>query len=123
MRQQGIASIVSVIILGSLMVLIGGLMVLTAISKGQIALTQSQSQQTKVLLDACAEESLLTINENNTLPSTIITTLGRCSITINSQVGTSWNYKIGANGDVSSLGVNIALNRGTTLAVSTWLDQ
>lgn len=121
--KQGIASIVSVIILGSLMVLIGGLMVLTAISKGQIALTQSQTQKTKALLDACAEEGLITINKNNTLPSTIITTLGRCNVTINSQVGTSWNFNIGVSGDISSLGVNIVLNRGTTIAVSTWVDQ
>ena len=121
--MKGIAAIITVIILGSLMVLIGGVMVLTAISKGQIALTESQAKKTQTLLDACAEESLIQINKNNTLPSNIITTLGSCTVTINSQIGTSWNLTIGTTGSMSSLGLNLVLNRGSTISITNWVDQ
>ncbi len=122
-NNQGLAAIISVIIIGSLMVLIGGVMVLSAISKGQISLAESQAKKAQTLLDACAEESLIQINENNALPPNIITTFGSCNVTINSQIGSSWNLTIGTTGITSSLGLNIILNRGSTLSVSTWTDQ
>jgi hypothetical protein len=121
MKTNGMAAIVTVIILGSLMILIGGVMVLSAINKGQIALTDSQAKRVQTLLDSCAEESLLRINENNTLPSRIITNYGLCNVTVNSQIGNSWNLSIGTSG--SALGVNVVLNRGSTISISNWADQ
>ena len=121
--NKGMAAIITVIILGALMVVIGSVMTLTSISEGQATITETKVKDNQALLDACAEESLIRINKNNTLPSLIITTIGSCSMTLNSQVGTSWNFNLAANGDMSSLGVNVVLNRGTSIAISSWLDQ
>jgi hypothetical protein len=98
-------------------------MVLSSISKGQIALTESQAKRAQTLLDSCAEESLIKINKDNTLPPTIITTFGSCGVTVNSQIGTSWNLTIGTTGEMSSLGINVVLNRGSTISISSWIDQ
>lgn len=121
--MKGMAEIITVIILGAVMVLIGTTMTLTSISEGQTTVAETKVKKNQVLLDACAEESLITINKDNTLPSTIITTMGPCSVTINSQVGTSWNFNLGTSGEISSLELNIVLNRGATIAISNWNDQ
>lgn len=121
--NKGMAAIITVIILGSLMVLIGTVMTLTSISEGQATITETKVKDNQSLLDACAEESLIRINKNNTLPSTIFTTIGSCFMTLNSQVGTSWNFRLNTSGEMSPLGINIVLNRGSTIAISSWIDQ
>lgn len=121
--MKGMAAIITVIVLGALMILIGSVMVLSSISEGQSTITETKVKRNQSLLDACAEESLIQINKNNTLPSTIITTIGSCGVTINSQVGTSWNFSLGTTGEMSPLGVNIVINRGSTITVSSWADQ
>jgi len=122
MKNKGMAAIITVIILGALMILIGGVMTLTSISEGQSTLSDNQTKKNQFVLDACGEEALVRINENNTLPSTIITSLGSCNMTLNSQIGSSWNFSLSTN-DIPSLGINIILNRGSTIAISSWLDN
>lgn len=121
--MKGVAAIISVIVLGALMTLVGSVMVLTSISEGQATVMETKIKNNQTLLDACTEESLMWINKNNTLPATIVTTLGNCSVTVNSQVGTSWNLTVGVSGEMSPLGVNVVLDRGTSMAVSGWTDQ
>lgn len=121
--MKGVAAIISVIVLGALMTLIGSVMVMTAIGEGQATLVEIKAKRNQMRLDACVEESLMQINRNNTLPAVIVTTLGNCGVTINSQVGTSWNLSLGVSGEMSPLGVNVVLERGTSIAVSSWIDQ
>jgi len=122
MNNKGMAAIITVIILGALMVLIGSVMTLTSISEGQSTLNETKVKDNQFILDACGEEALITINENNTLPSNIITNYGSCGVTLNSKIGDSWDFDL-TTSDMSSLGVNIILNRGSTIAISSWVDQ
>jgi len=121
--MKGIATIISVIILGSLMVLIGITMTLTSISKGQVTTLDSQVKSNLSLLDGCAEESLINLNRNNTLPSIINIPSGSCNLTLNSQIGSSWDFSLSTTGAMSPLSVRIILNRGSTISVSSWIDQ
>jgi len=121
--MKGVATLITVIILGALMTLIGTAMTLTSISEGQMTLSDTKAKKNQSLLDSCAEQSLYNINVANTLPVSIITPNGNCTTTLNSQVGTSWDYVLNATGEMSSLGVNIRLNRGASISVSSWLDQ
>lgn len=121
--NKGIAAIITVIILGAVMVLIGTTMTLTSISEGQATVTETKFKKNQTLLDACTEESLITINKDNTLPSTITTTLGSCNIIVNSQVGTSWDFTLETSDTIPPLKTNIILNRESTINISSWLDQ
>lgn len=121
--NKGMAAIITVIILGAVMVIIGTTMTLTSISEGQATVSETKVKKNQAILDACSEESLININENNTLPSTITTTLGSCNITVNSHIGTSWDFTLGTNGTMSSLKTNITLNRGSIIGISNWSDQ
>jgi hypothetical protein len=123
-QKKGVAAMITVVVLGALMIMVGGVMMLSSITEGQATLMETKTKKKQGVLDACAEESLLKLGTNGTLPSTIITTLGSCGVTLNSQVGTSWDYLlIGSNGETSAVGINLVLDRGPSLAVSSWVDQ
>ncbi len=114
--MKGLAAIVSVIVLGAIFVLIGSMMSLTAINDGQMSLESRSRDTSQYLTEACVEEGLIWINENDTLPANNIkTSFGTCPVTVNSHTGTSWDFTVGSN-------VNVKLNRGTTLAVSSWQE-
>jgi hypothetical protein len=121
--KQGMAAMITVIVLGALMVMVGSVMVLTSISEGQAALMETKVKKNQGLIDACTEESMLKINVNGAVPTLIITPNGRCNVTVNSQVGDSWDLNIGASGEMSPLQVNVVFGRGTTMLVYTWLDE
>lgn len=121
--MKGLSTIITVVILGAVMILIGTTMTLTSISEGQATIMETKAKYNQILLDTCAEESLITINKNNTLPSTIITNLGTCSVTINSQVGSSWDFNLITSDEMSPLELNIVLNRGSIITISNWNDQ
>jgi len=120
--MKGFAALVSVIIIGAVMIVAGMMVTLTSINDGQMSLSRFQGGTGLSLIDSCAEESLLTINENNTLPPNIITPLGNCTTTINSQVGTSWDYSL--NGSINNYyrSIRIKLDRGSSLSVGSWQE-
>jgi len=121
--KSGVATIITVLVLSALITLIGLMLTNSIISESQSILMDTKSQNNLNLLDACAEESLYQINIANTLPSTIITPLGNCAVTLNSQIGSSWNYSVATSGEMSPQGINIIVGRGSSLSVSNWQDQ
>ena len=123
MNNHGMAAIISVIILGSLMVLIGSVVTLTSISEGQSTLTETKIKKNQTLLDACAEESLIKINKNDSIPSTIVTNFGSCNATTNSHIGSSWVITLSTNGEMSPVSNKIILSRNSIISISSWVDQ
>ena len=115
--MKGMAAIVSVIVLGAVMVLVGAMMSLSSISEGQMTLESQRRDSNQNLIEACVEEGLISINENDSLPSNgnIKTSFGTCPVTINSHVGTSWDFTINSS-------VNVKLDRGSSLSVSVWQE-
>jgi hypothetical protein len=115
--MKGMAAIISVIVLGVVLVLVGAMMSLTSINDGQMALESQKRDVSQGLTEACVEEGLLWVNKFDTLPANgnITTSFGTCPVTINSHTGASWDFTVGSN-------VNIKLSRGTTLAVGWWQE-
>jgi len=115
--MKGMAAVISVIVLGVVMVLIGAMISLGSIGESQVTMESQKRENGQGLVEACVEEGLIWINEFNTLPVTNITTsFGTCPFTVNSQTGTSWDFTVSGN-------VNVKLNRGTTLAIGVWKEQ
>lgn len=115
--MKGMAAIVSVIVLGTVMMLVGAMVSLTSINQGQTTLESQKRNSSQDLIEACVEEGLIGINKNNILPViNIITSFGTCPVTINSHVGTSWDFTVGNS-------VNVKLNRGGTILIGGWQEQ
>ncbi len=121
--MKGFAALVSVLVIGAVMVAVGMMVTMTSFNEGQMSLSHLQSDDALSFLDACAEDALLFINELNTLPANISTPMGTCSTTINSQVGTSWDYTLSGTTNSYQRSLRIKLNRGSSLGVGSWQDQ
>jgi len=115
--MKGMAAIVSVMVLGAVLVLVGAMMSLSSINDGQMTLESQKRDNNQYLIESCVEEGLIWINENNTLPANgnIKTSFGTCPVTVNSHVGTSWDFTVSSS-------VNVKLDRGSSLAVSSWQE-
>ena len=120
--MKGFAALVSVIIIGAVMVAAGMMVTLTSINEGQMSLSRLQGGDSHGLLDACVEDSLLFINENSTLPQTIVTTLGNCTTTLNSQIGTSWDFTLNGGLGAYQCTTRIKLDRSSNLNIGSWQD-
>ena len=121
--MKGFAALISVIIIGAVMVAAGMMVTLTSINEGQISLSGYNKTSATTLLDSCVEESLLFINQLNSLPSNIATPLGNCSTSINSQVGSSWDFNIGTTLSGYQHSNRLKINRSTTINVGSWQEQ
>lgn len=121
--MKGFAALVSVIIIGSIMIFAGMMVTLTSINEGQMSLSNYLKNDNIAIMDACSEDALLFINESNTLPPTIATPQGNCTTSINSQVGTSWDFNISATLGEYQRSSRIKLNRGSNLSIGSWQDQ
>jgi hypothetical protein len=121
--MKGFAALVSVIVIGSVMIFAGMMVTLTSINEGQMTLSNFLKNDNLSFMDACAEDALLFINESSTLPPTITTPQGNCTASINSQVGTSWDFNISATTGDYQRSSRIKLNRGASLSIGSWQDQ
>ena len=121
--MKGFAAIISVIIIGAVMMVAGMMVTLTSINEGQMSLSASRTNNNTAILDTCSEDSLLFINEQNTLPATIVTPIGNCSTTVNSQIGTSWDFTVSSTSGDYQRSNRIKLNRSSIISINSWQDQ
>jgi hypothetical protein len=120
--ERGYAAIVAVIVVGAVLVLTGVGVVLNSINEVQSSFGEGQKEIGLALVDACAQESLLRINKNNALPGTITLPQGSCTVTINSQVGNSWDFTISGTFGVYSKSVRVTATRTSSVVVNSWQE-
>lgn len=121
--KQGIVAIMNVVILGAILVVVGVAATLSSINQGQMSLSQIKGDRVTGLVESCIEESLYKINTASTLPPTIITVLGNCTATVNSKVGTSWDFTVTGSADNWTKSANLKINSNGTVSVGSWQDQ
>lgn len=121
--MKGFAALTSVIIIGAVLMAIGSMVVLTSINDGQMSLSGLQKNIASSFVNSCVEESLLFINEQSTLPANITMPMGNCATTINSQIGTSWDFSVSGTINGYTRGVRVKLNRGSVINVGSWQEQ
>lgn len=73
-------------------------------------------------VESCAEDSLIRINEDNSLPGTLTLPQGNCSVTINSQSGTDWDYTVEGTYNGFTKSIRLQVTRDTTVNVNSWIE-
>lgn len=118
----GYVAMVTVLVVGAVLVLTGIGVVLTSINEVQSSFGEGKKEYTLGVVDSCAQDALLRINENNALPATITLPEGSCTVTINSQIGSSWDFSIsGTVGDYIK-SIRITATRTSTVIVNSWQE-
>ena len=116
----GFAAISSVIIIGVIALSILVSTSLMSISESQMSLGLYFGENASRLVESCAEDCLLRLNKTNTLPTSITTPFGSCSLTINSQSGKNWDFTINATKNNYSKSIRIQAVRDQTITVNSW---
>lgn len=121
-NQHGYIAIVTVLVIGVVMLSVGMAVILNSINTGQGALAEIKKESSIGYVESCVEEALLDINKNNTLTGTIVLPEGSCTVTINSQVGSAWDFTVDGTLDGYKKSIRITATRGSTVTVNSWLE-
>ena len=113
----------------SLMV-VTALVILIGISVSALALNDLQSSyaafKNEELIDlseACVEDVLLKLNEENSIPSSVTLPQGSCTVTSNSQVGTNWDFTVEASKEGYTKNIRIVADRTSGVLIESWQEE
>lgn len=121
-RQAGYVALASILVIAAVVLTIGISVSLLSINEAQISLAGKKSEEAVGFVEGCVEDALLHLNENNSIPSTIVLPEGSCSVTIDSQVGDNWTFTVSGSIDTFTKSIRVAANRGATVGVSSWQE-
>lgn len=124
-NQGGYVALASVLVIAAIVFVIGITAPLASINEVQVSLSGKTSNEATDLLEGCVEDALLRISETNSLPSTINFSESTCSITLNSQSGTTWVFTVTIDHEDYNKSIQVNAIRDTEegVSVNTWLDQ
>lgn len=102
-KNEGFVALISVILIGAVGTAIAVSVILLSLGSSRTSFALEQSNQTKALVNACAEEALQQISDSTPFTGTGNLTLGQgsCSYTVTSQSGQ--NRTIIATGTVGTI--------------------
>ncbi len=121
--SHGYVAIATVTVIAAALILITITTSLTSISEGQMALGGTLSAQAKSAVSGCAQEALLQLNLTNALPASITIPAGSCTVTTNSQSGSSWNFTVTGTFANYTKSVTIGVNRTSTISIVSWRED
>lgn len=124
-QQKGFIILISVLVVGAVGVAITLSIILLGVGSSRTSFAMEQSNQSKALANACAEEALQQIRDSTPFTGTGNLTLGQgtCSYTVTSQGGQ--NRTITASGMVGTVirKVKIIINKiNPTITATSWQE-
>lgn len=122
MKQHGYIALVTVLVVGAVMLSVGMAVVLNSINSGQGALSEIKKEAGIGFVESCVEDALMRINRDNALPGTIALPEGSCTVTINSQVGSDWDFTVSGVLSGYKKEVRVTANRASTVVVNSWQE-
>ncbi|HOX96591.1 MAG TPA: hypothetical protein PLI45_04400 [Candidatus Woesebacteria bacterium] len=120
--HEGYVALVTVLIIGAVMVIVGMAVVMNSINTGQGVLSEIRKESSIGLVESCVEDALLRINKNNILGSSIVLPEGSCTVTINSQSGSDWDFTVSGVGDGYLKSIRVVASRTTKVTVISWKE-
>ena len=121
--QEGYIALLSVIVIGTLLVIIGISLSLASINQLQFSLASTKGHQTLVLVETCVEEALLSLNKTSTIASQITLPEGVCNVTMNSSSGNNYDFTVVATLDGHTKKVRVAATRDSSVTITSWSEQ
>ena len=121
-KNKGYIALSTVLMLSVIIVAIGLTVSLISINEGQLGLAQLRSEQSLALVEACAEEALLALNETNTVPTTISLPDGNCTATTDSQSGNDWTFTVNGTFDSYQKSLQLQVTKTNTITITSWKE-
>src|SRR3990167_3828355 len=117
MEKRGYIAISSMLVIAAVVLVIGISVSLASVNEIQTAFSSKKSEELLSIVDGCAEDVLLYLNENNNLPSSITIPQGSCSVVLENNSGTSWTFIVSSDNGEFKKNIRITANRDSVLSV------
>lgn len=118
-NQNGYIALTSTLIIGALIVVVGLSVSLTSIGNLLNSYAFGQSSDDLYTVESCVEDVLLRLNETGSIPGSISLSGATCSVTINSQIGSTWDFTVTRIG-TNTKQVRVVATRGSSITISSW---
>ncbi len=92
--KNGYVAITSVIILLFIIISLAVFSSLSSVSESQIAVNEKLSMQALNNVESCADDALLQLNQNGTLPATVNINSYSCSVILEDQSGSDYTFRV-----------------------------
>jgi len=122
-KQKGYIAIASVLVIAAIVLVIGLTVGLSSINEVQMALSGIKSDNGRNILEGCAEEALLRLNELEYLPPTITTPDGTCTAQLVTHNGTEWEFDVSGTFDQHTKTITISAIRDSTITITKWQEN
>jgi len=114
MNQKGYIALTSLIVVTALVILIG-------ISVSALSINDLQSSFAAMRIEACVEDALLRLNEENFIPGSITIAGKTCTVT-SSQVGDNWDFTVEAANEGYTKKIRVTASRTSTVSITSWKE-
>lgn len=121
-NNKGYIAITSILIILAVVLTIGTTVSLISINNIQASLTDQKGEEALAIVEGCAEDALLRLNNNNSIPVTITLPEGNCNITNISNVGNDWTFTVSTTILNYSKSLQISATRTNTVQVTSWME-
>jgi len=122
LQQGGYTAIATVLVITVVVLVLTVSVSLLSVEDIQSSLASKKGDESLSLVEGCAEDALMRLNLNGTIPATIPIHEGTCSVTINSQVGDLWTFTVTASFESYTKSIQIIAQRTTLVTVQRWIE-
>jgi len=122
-KESGYVAIASVLVIAVVVFVVGLSTVLLSVNDVQSALASKKGSESRWLTEGCVEDALLRLQKEGDIPASLSIPEGTCSVTIDSQVGSVWEFVVLGDFDNYSKRIRITADRGASLVVSSWSQE
>ena len=121
MNQKGYIALTSLIVVTALVILIGISVSALSINDLQSSFAAMRNEETLNLVEACVEDALLRLNEENFIPGSITIAGKTCTVT-SSQVGDNWDFTVEAANEGYTKKIRVTASRTSTVSITSWKE-
>jgi hypothetical protein len=121
-RQAGYVALSSVLVIAAVILIIGSSVAILSINDLQVSLATKKNEEVLNLVEACVEDALLYLNENNNLPSSVILPSVTCSISLNSQLGDDWIFTTSLSEQTYTKKIQVSVTRTNNITINNWQE-
>lgn len=120
--QAGYVALTTVLVIMAVLILLSGSVTILSIDEGQAARGSIDQEQALAVAEGCVGEVLLELNEDGTVPASVVLPEGTCSVTLDSQAGIVWTFTVSATVDNHTSSIQVTAERDTTVLLTSWQE-
>ena len=122
MNNNGYIALTSLIVVTALVILIGISVSALSINDLQSSFAAFRNEEGIDLVESCVEDALLRLNEEGSIPGSITIAGRTCSVTLNSQVGSNWDFTVEATNEGYTKRIRVTASRTSTVSITSWKE-